>query len=66
LPGWQDSGHERWQSRWLAKYPNSVKVVQQDWMFPKMPEWHAIDVTFLANFGVDLHKKQIVHNRHLM
>lgn len=39
LPGWQDSGPEHWQNRWLKKYPNAVKVVQKDWMYPKKEEW---------------------------
>lgn len=39
LPGWQDSGPDHWQSRWLRKYPNAVKVVQNDWMFAKKDEW---------------------------
>lgn len=41
LPGWQDSGPEHWQSLWLAKYPNSVKVEQADWMHPKKEDWVA-------------------------
>jgi uncharacterized protein len=39
LPGWQDSGPEHWQSLWLKKYPNAVKVEQRDWMTPKKEEW---------------------------
>lgn len=39
LPGWQDSGPEHWQSFWLKKYPNAIKVEQKDWMFPKKEEW---------------------------
>ncbi len=39
LPGWQDSGPQHWQSLWLKKYPNAVKVIQTDWMNPKKEEW---------------------------
>lgn len=39
LPGWQDSGPEHWQSFWLKKYPNAIKVEQTDWMYPKKEEW---------------------------
>ena len=39
LPGWQDSGPQHWQSLWLNKYPNAVKVVQKDWQFPKKSAW---------------------------
>ncbi len=41
-PGWQDSGPEHWQSLWLKKYPNAVKVEQKDWMFPRKDEWVSI------------------------
>lgn len=41
LPGWENSGPEHWQSLWLAKYPNSVKVEQADWMHPKKDDWVA-------------------------
>lgn len=39
FPGWQDSGPKHWQSLWLKKYPNAVKVMQKDWMYPKKDEW---------------------------
>lgn len=39
LPGWLDSGPQHWQSFWLKKYPNAVKVEQTDWMYPKKEEW---------------------------
>ena len=39
LPGWQDSGPQHWQSLWLKKYPNAVKVEQRDWMHPEKDEW---------------------------
>lgn len=39
LPGWQDSGPKHWQSIWLKKYPNAVKVLQEDWMYPEKQAW---------------------------
>ncbi len=39
LPGWQDSGPRHWQSIWLAKYPQAIKVVQNDWMYPEKKQW---------------------------
>ncbi|MDP2643108.1 MAG: alpha/beta hydrolase [Candidatus Peregrinibacteria bacterium] len=39
LPGWQDSGPQHWQSIWLKKYPNAVKVIQKDFMNPEKEEW---------------------------
>ena len=39
LPGWQDSGPKHWQSLWLKKYPNAVKVIQKDWLNCKKQEW---------------------------
>jgi predicted alpha/beta hydrolase family esterase len=41
LPGWQDSGPEHWQSLWLKKYPNAVKVEQKDWMNARKDDWVA-------------------------
>lgn len=41
LPGWQDSGPEHWQSLWLKKYPNAIKVEQLDWMHPNKQDWVA-------------------------
>jgi len=39
LPGWQDSGPQHWQSIWLKKYPNAIKVLQKDWMYPEKQTW---------------------------
>jgi predicted alpha/beta hydrolase family esterase len=39
LPGWQDSGPQHWQSIWLKKYSNAVKVLQTDWMYPEKQVW---------------------------
>lgn len=39
LPGWQDSGPQHWQNLWLAKYPNAVKIVQEDWVYPQKQAW---------------------------
>lgn len=39
LSGWGDSDPAHWQSLWLAKYPNAVKVEQKDWDEPKKDDW---------------------------
>ncbi|MEK7545107.1 MAG: alpha/beta hydrolase [Patescibacteria group bacterium] len=39
LPGWGDSGPQHWQSLWLKKFPNAIKVEQKDWDFPKKNDW---------------------------
>lgn len=38
-PGWQDSNPEHWQSLWLKKYPNAIKVIQKEWHKPKKNDW---------------------------
>lgn len=53
LPGWQDSGPDHWQSRWLKKYPNAVKVVQKDWVFAKKDEWVATLNEYIDKHGGD-------------
>lgn len=50
LPGWQDSGPEHWQSLWLAKYPNAVKVEQADWMHPKKDDWVAMLNDYVSRY----------------
>lgn len=39
LPGWQDSGPKHWQGIWLEKYPNAIKVEQDDWLYTKKEDW---------------------------
>lgn len=51
LPGWQDSGPEHWQSLWLKKYPNAIKVEQKDWMYPKKNEWVLTLNKYIARGG---------------
>ena len=38
-PGWQDSGPGHWQTLWLQKYKNAVKVEQHEWTRPMKEEW---------------------------
>ncbi len=48
LPGWQDSGPDHWQSRWERQH-GFVRVVQDDWMWPKRGDWMArLDEALLA------------------
>ena len=39
LPGLGDSGPDHWQSYWLNKFPNSIKLVQDNWDEPKLEDW---------------------------
>jgi predicted alpha/beta hydrolase family esterase len=40
LPGWLDSDPDHWQSRWQALH-GDVRVVQDDWLWPKRGDWMA-------------------------
>ena len=39
IPGLGDSGEKHWQSFWLQKFPNSTKVIQDNWDEPQLDEW---------------------------
>lgn len=39
LPGLGDSGEDHWQHYWLQKFPNAVKLVQEDWEKPILKTW---------------------------
>lgn len=39
LPGLGDSGPDHWQSFWLKKFPNAIKLIQDDWNEPKLDNW---------------------------
>jgi uncharacterized protein len=39
LPGYGDSGPDHWQSHWEAADPACRRVVQQDWLEPKLGDW---------------------------
>lgn len=39
IPGLGDSGEKHWQSFWLQKFPNSTKVIQDNWDEPQLSEW---------------------------
>lgn len=41
IPGLGDSGEQHWQSFWLQKFPNSTKVIQDNWDEPQLDEWLA-------------------------
>ena len=56
LPGWQDSGQQHWQSIWLTKYLNAIKILQDDWMNPKKQAW----VKTLDEFIEKYNDKEII------
>ena len=41
LPGYGDSGPDHWQSRWEAADSRLRRVVQRDWLEPKLDDWLA-------------------------
>jgi uncharacterized protein len=41
LPGYGDSGPEHWQSLWEAADARCRRVVQRDWLEPKLDDWLA-------------------------
>ena len=41
LPGYGDSGPDHWQSHWERDDPACRRVVQDDWLEPKLQDWLA-------------------------
>jgi len=41
VPGYADSGHKHWQTRWHAFFPDSIRIVQKDWVKPDRESWVA-------------------------
>jgi predicted alpha/beta hydrolase family esterase len=41
LPGYGDSGPGHWQSLWEASGPRFRRVVQRDWLEPRLDDWLA-------------------------
>lgn len=39
ITGLGDSGEKHWQTFWLQKFPNSTKVIQDNWDAPQLSEW---------------------------
>ncbi len=39
VPGLGDSGERHWQSFWLKKFDNAVKLVQDEWDEPQLESW---------------------------
>lgn len=39
LPGYADSGPEHWQSHWERADPACRRVVQRDWLQPRLDHW---------------------------
>ena len=42
LPGYGDSGPDHWQSHWERDDPACRRVVQDDWLEPKLADWLAV------------------------
>jgi uncharacterized protein len=41
LPGYADSGPDHWQSHWERADPACRRVVQNDWLEPRLDDWLA-------------------------
>jgi predicted alpha/beta hydrolase family esterase len=41
LPGYADSGPDHWQSHWERVDPRCRRVVQEDWLQPRLTDWLA-------------------------
>jgi uncharacterized protein len=41
LPGYGDSGPDHWQSHWERADPAVRRVVQDDWLMPRLEDWLA-------------------------
>ena len=41
VPGWGNSGPKHWQSYWEVLYPLSLRVEQDDWLYPQRDAWVA-------------------------
>lgn len=41
VPGLRGSGPLHWQSVWLARNPAWARVVQHDWLAPRLDDWSA-------------------------
>ena len=39
LPGYADSGPDHWQSHWERADPRCRRVVQRDWLEPRLDHW---------------------------
>ena len=39
IPGLGNSGEGHWQTYWLKKFENSVRIIQDDWESPKLDKW---------------------------
>ena len=49
VPGLGDSTTGHWQDNWLQHFPNTKKVVQNNWNQPQLKDWlHNLDTTIKA------------------
>jgi hypothetical protein len=41
LPGYADSGPDHWPSHWERADPACRRVLERDWLRPRLPDWLA-------------------------
>lgn len=52
VPGLRGSGPAHWQTLWLAKHPEYVRVLQREWAVARLDNWAAaIDAAIVAAGG---------------
>jgi predicted alpha/beta hydrolase family esterase len=51
LPGYADSGPDHWQSHWERADPGLERVVQDDWLMPRLTDWLATLDRYVAACG---------------
>jgi predicted alpha/beta hydrolase family esterase len=39
VPGWSNSGHDHWQSRWQRNLKTARRIEQDDWLKPRRDAW---------------------------
>ena len=62
LPGWQGSGPEHWQMRWVAEHGYTV-VEQADWLRPRRGDWLArLDEVIVDTPGAGANLVLVAHS----
>jgi hypothetical protein len=41
VPGLRGSGPDHWQTLWESSSPSFRRVLQHDWLWPRLPDWSA-------------------------
>lgn len=55
VPGRENAPAEHWQSHWLGAFPNSSRLMQEDWSRPELRAW-----TWRLNAAVEAAPRRVV------